>query len=562
MSADTIHTPVLIVGGGIVGLSAFLFLSHHGIHSLLVERHASTSIHPRARSVNARTMEIFRSIGLSELVRQAGASLAPSKGIHHSNESLKSLMETKPRRQVDLSTNSRGWLVKWAQIGPEDGTFVTQDMLEPVLVKAAGEREGDLRFYTECAEIKQDEKKVTASIRNRETGKTTTVVADYLIAADGANSRIRSQLDVPTTGRGTMGYLLNILFEADLKELVDKREFSLCVIDRPEVTGILTSINNSDRWVFHLSYDPSQNEKPEDFPPERCQELLRIAIGIPDIKIKIVSILPWQPSVRVVTKLQHGRIFFAGDAAHQMPPYGGQGANTGISDAYNLAWKLSLVLKAVAHPRLLQTYDAERLSVGKAAAEASAGPANDRGLISPFKLDWKILRGWSKILPLASGFGYVYSSESSAVIEENTWPLAGVTWKAWNAPSLLHSLDGRPGSRAPHVWAEKGGKPISTLDVVGKGFVLLIGSEGNDAWTEAIEQVKLKFRGMDLVGYCVGPNADIAPKRYKEWEIAAGISSNGALLIRPDGFVAWRQRRRPADTRGVLEETIKKILCL
>ncbi|KAI7976846.1 hypothetical protein EIK77_010077 [Talaromyces pinophilus] len=507
-------------------------------------------------------MEIFRSIGLSELVRQAGVSLAPSKGIHHSNESLKSLMETKPRRQVDLSTNSRGWLVKWAQIGPEDGTFVTQDMLEPVLVKAAGEREGDLRFYTECAEIKQDEKKVTASIRNRETGKTTTVIADYLIAADGANSRIRSQLDVPTTGRGTMGYLLNILFEADLKELVDKREFSLCVIDRPEVTGILTSINNSDRWVFHLSYDPSQNEKPEDFPPERCQELLRIAIGIPDIKIKIVSILPWQPSVRVMTKLQHGRIFFAGDAAHQMPPYGGQGANTGISDAYNLAWKLSLVLKAVAHPRLLQTYDAERLSVGKAAAEASAGPADDRGLISPFKLDWKILRGWSKILPLASGFGYVYSSESSAVIEENTWPLAGVTWKAWNAPSLLHSLDGRPGSRAPHVWAERDGKPISTLDVVGKGFVLLIGSEGNDAWTEAIEQVKLKFRGMDLVGYCVGPNADIAPKRYKEWEIAAGISSNGALLIRPDGFVAWRQRRRPADTRGVLEETIKKILCL
>lgn len=562
MSAETIHTPVLIVGGGIVGLSASLFLSHHDIHSLLVERHSSTSIHPRARSVNARTMEIFRSIGLSESVRQAGASLAPSKGIHHSNDSLKSIMEAKPRRKEDPSANSRGWLVKWAQIGPEDGTFVTQDMLEPVLVKAAEERGGDVKFSTECAEIKQDQDKVTASIRNRETGETTTVIADYLIAADGANSRIQSQLKVPTTGRGTMGHLLNILFQADLKHLVDKREFSLCVIDRAEVTGLLTSINNSDRWVFHLSYDPSQNEKPEDFTPERCQELLRIALGIPNIEIKIISILPWKPSVRVVTRLQHGRIFLAGDAAHQMPPYGGQGANTGISDAYNLAWKLALVLKDVALPMLLQTYDKERLPVGKAAAEASAGPADDRGLISPFKLDWKILRGWSKIVPLASGFGYVYSNGSSAVIRENTWPLGGATWKAWNVPSLLHSLDGRPGSRAPHMWAEKDGKPISTLDVVGKEFVLLIGSEGNGSWTEAVEQVKLKFKGLDLVGYCVGPNADIVPKRNKEWDIAAGISSNGALLIRPDGFVAWRQRRLPADVRGALEETIKKILCL
>lgn len=562
MSVETTHVPVLIIGGGLGGISASLFLSHHGIHSLLVERHSSTSIHPRARSVNARTMEIFRSIGLSQLVRQAGSSLASSKGIHHSEESLKSFIETKARRQGDLSTRSKWWLAKWVQIGPEDGTFVTQDMLEPVLLESAREKGGDLRFYTECIKIKQDEKKVTASIQDRKTGETATVTADYLIAADGANSGIRATLDVPMTGCGTMGYLLNILFQADLKDLVDKREFSLCIIDRPEVTGILASINNSDRWVFHLSYDPTQNEKPEDFPPQRCRELLRIAIGIPDLEIEVISILPWQPSVRVVTKLQHGRIFLAGDAAHQMPPYGGQGANTAISDAHNLAWKLSLVLKNVAHPSLLHTYDIERLPVGKAAAEASAGPADDRGLISPFKLDWKTLRGWSKIVLVSSGFGYVYSRESSAVMEEDTWPLGGVTWKAWNAPSLLHSLDGRPGSRAPHVWAEKDGKEISTLDLVGKEFVLLMGSEGKTAWTEALEETKLKFRALDLTGYCVGSNSEIVPKRDREWEIAAGISSTGALLIRPDGFVAWRQRRLPADVRRALEETIMKILRL
>ncbi|EED22862.1 monooxygenase, putative [Talaromyces stipitatus ATCC 10500] len=554
-TTETIHVPVLIVGGGIVGLSASLFLSHNDIHSLLVERHSSTSIHPRARSVNARTMEIFGSIGLSELVRDAGASLAPSKGILHSNDSFKSVMEARPRMQKNPATDTRGWFVRWAKIGPEDGTFVTQDMLEPVLLKVAAERGGDIRFHTECTGIRQDQEKVTATIQNRETGDTITVIADYLIAADGANSPIRSQLKVPTTGRGTMGHLLNILFQADLKDLVEKREISLCVIDRPEVAGLLTAINNSDRWVFHLSYDPSRNEKPGDLSPEICRELLRIALGIPDLKIRILSILPWQPSVRVATKLQHGRTFLAGDAAHQMPPYGGQGANTGISDAYNLAWKLSLVLKDMAHPRLLETYGIERLPVGKVAAEASAAPADDRGLISPLKLNWKTLNGWSKIVPLTSGFG-------SAVIEENTWPLRGVTWKAWSAPSLLHSLDGRPGSRAPHVWVEKDGKTISTLDLLGKGFVLLIGNEGKGAWTEALETVKLKFKDLELIGYCVGPNGKIIVKRSKEWEIAAGISSNGALLVRPDGFVAWRQRKIPTEVQAELERVIRKILCL
>ncbi|KAH8692052.1 putative monooxygenase [Talaromyces proteolyticus] len=553
-SLETIHVPVLIVGGGIVGLSASLFLSHQGVNSLLIERHSGTSIHPRARSVNARTMEIFRTIGLSDLVREAGASLAPTWGIY-SGTSLKSVIETKPRRE-----NRKGAsLVRSAEIGPEDGVFVTQDMLEPVILKAAREIGGDVRFYSECTDVEQYEEYVTARIRNRETGNSIKVTADYLIAADGANSPIRSQLGVTTTGRGTMGNLLNILFHADLKDIVLNREFSLCSIDSPEVVGILTSINNSDRWVFHLNYDPSKGEKPADYPPDRCKELLRIALGLPDIKIDIVSILPWQPAVRVVTKLQHGRIFFAGDAAHQMPPYGGQGANTGISDAYNLAWKLSFVLNGYANSRLLQTFDTERLPVGKTAAEASAGPADDRGLIS-IKRDLRTIMGWTRIIPLTSGYGYVYSSDSLAVVREDIWPLGGMTWKPWNAPSLFFSLDGRPGSRAPHVWVEKEGNKISTIDIFGKGFVLLAGSEG-DAWVAALKTINEKFHGLGFTGYRVGPKGEIVDQG-KKWEAAAGISSTGALLVRPDGYVAWRQRRMPTDVYAMLEDVLGEILCL
>ncbi|OKL58042.1 hypothetical protein UA08_06613 [Talaromyces atroroseus] len=557
-TTEAIRVPVLIVGGGIVGLSASLFLSHHGIHSLLVERHSGTSIHPRARSVNARTMEIFRNMGLSDMVREAGSSLVPSFGIH-SGTSLKSIMDAKPRREDKTADKPKMKFVSSSKTGPEDGIFVTQDMLEPVILKAARESGGDVRFYIECIGVEQDQEKVTATIRDRETGDKLTVIADYLIAGDGAKSPIRSQLGVSTTGCGAIGHMLSILFHADLKSLVKRREFSICVVNNPEVVGSLTAINNSDRWVFHLSYDPAKGEKPEDFPPEKCKDLLRIALGIPDIDIEIVSILPWEPTVQVVTKLQHSRIFHAGDAAHTMPPYGGQGANTAISDAYNLAWKISAVLKHQAGPGLLQTYDIERLPVGKAAAEASATVADERGIIYA-KISWGALMGYASILPITSGFGYVYSSQSPAVVGESRWPLGGVTWKAWSVPSLLFSMDGRPGSRAPHVWVEKDGNRISTLDLFGKEFVLVAGSAG-DSWVEACQEVKKKFSCLEFTTYGVGPKAEIVDTQ-RRWETAAGISSTGALLVRPDGYVAWRQRRAPAHLQDMLEGVMREILCL
>ncbi|CAD6455302.1 801c6e65-9df6-4db9-831e-de6bac8b75e3-CDS [Sclerotinia trifoliorum] len=370
--------PVLIIGGGIVGLSASLFLSQHGIKSLLIERHSGTSIHLRARSVNARTMEVYRGLGIGELVREAGASIKATIGIHR-GQSLKEVIEAKKRIEGPRKFPFTGFL---DSVSPVRGTFVTQDMLEPVLVDVARERGGNLKFYTEFVGIEQDDDGVTATLKDRETGAVSCVSAEYLITADGAGSPIRNQLNVPISGQGTMGYLLNILFRADLKPLVHKREFSICMIERPEVSGAFTSINNNDRWVFHPSYDPLKGERASDFTPEKCNELLRIALGIPSIEIDIKSILPWEASVRIADQLRHGRIFLAGDAAHQMPPWGGQGANTGITDVHNLAWKLALVLNKQASQKLLETYNTERQPVGKTAANISASGSDKRGMIS------------------------------------------------------------------------------------------------------------------------------------------------------------------------------------
>jgi putative polyketide hydroxylase len=543
---------VLIIGGGIVGLSTSLFLSYYGITSTVIERHSGTSIHPRARSVNARTMELFRHLGIDHRVREAGASLSSTMGIY-SGQSLREVMEAKPRKEGAKNLPFAGL---FASVSPVSGAFVTQDMLEPVLVDVARRRGGEVRFYTECVGVVQDDERVTATLSDRKTGIITQIQAEYLIAADGAKSPIRTSLQIPTTGRGVMGHLLNILFNANLQSLVRGREVSLCKIVRPGVYGLFTSINNSDTWVFHLSYDPLKGEQVEDFTPERCVDLLRLALGIPDIDIRIKSILPWEPTVQVAERLQEGRIFLAGDAAHQMPPWGGQGANTGISDVHNLAWKMAEVIQRKASKVLLETYNTERQPVGLEAAEASGVGADEKGLISVEK-NLTVIGGWVRRIPLISGHGYGYVSP--AICYENTSPMGGWSWRPWTLPSLGFAIDGRPGRRAPHFWVKQNGNRISTLDLCGKGFILLAGAEGSD-WVEAARKLSMNME-VELAAYCLGPEGDLVTQEA-EFEAGTGITRKGAILVRPDDFVVWRERRQPKDIETKLRNAIKQALCL
>lgn len=534
---------VLIVGGGIVGLSAALFLQKQNVPFILVERHSGTSIHPRARGVNIRTMEIYREIGLEDAVREAGASLAPVMGILN-GPTLVSALEGFSAEQARKAM--AGIIGVWGDVSSTAGTRVTQDMLEPVLLATARERGGDLRFYTEMLSFEQDSEGVTALITDRATGARRHIRADYMIAADGANSPVRQMLEAPVSGQGVLGHLLNVLFKTDLRDLTRGREFSLCRIENEQMKGLFASINLVDIWVCHIVYDPSKGDVREQLPPERVKELVRIALGLPDIEIEIKSILPWESAMRVVDNFQHGRVFFAGDAAHQMPPWGGQGANSGIADMHNLAWKLAAVFKGQATPALLASYNAERHPVDYLAADESAAAADESGLMAFGQTPKGPPPNFLERMPRMQGY-YKYEQPSPAIIAEKE-----------AAPSLDPlGLDGRPGTRAPHAWIEKQGQRLSTLDLFGTAFVLLTGAAGA-AWCEAAQAVA---QNLDIVlhSYRIGPDGDLLDPESK-WQQKVGIETNGALLVRPDGYVAWRTHEFTDNAQRELEQVFARLL--
>jgi putative polyketide hydroxylase len=411
-----------------------------------------------------------------------------------------------------------------------------QDELEPLLVTTAQALNGELRFGSELTAFEQDNNGVTAHIRARNTGEEHLANAHYLIAADGAGSPIRHMLNVSMRGRGTLAHYVNIYFRADLSTLVQGREFVLCLVRNPEAQGVLLAVNNTDRWIFTVPYAPESQTLEEDFTPERCIERVRKAIGLSHLAIEIINIIPWEAAVRIAESFQQGRIFLVGDAAHVMPPTGAFGMNTGIQDAQNLAWKLAAVLHGQAGPALLATYDAERRPVAQFTVEQA-------GIRSDTYVDYY---SSEMIDDLAVGLGYRY--QSAAVISEYNETASNCVW----------DLRGQPGTRAPHLWVEHYGRRISTLDLFDTRFVLLAGTDGK-AWCHAARKVATAL-GLPLDAYCVGAAGDLIDLDGN-WCSRYGVSSSGAVLIRPDGFVAWRTEHMEKDVRHTLERVLRQLLC-
>ncbi|MEW1736172.1 FAD-dependent oxidoreductase [Nocardia beijingensis] len=528
-------TAVLIVGGGITGLSAALFLARRGVRPTLVERHRSTAIQPQARAFNPRSMEIYRTFGLEEQIREHESLLADMPEMLGADTLIGA-----QRFRVDMLAE-----VRPGDISPAEWAMIDQDELER-LVRAHAERAGaDVRFGTELVSFDAAPQGVTATVRELDSGLETRIRADYLVAADGNRAGIRHRLGIGADGPGVLGHAAHFLFDADLDEALRGRRFLLAYLDHPTTGTALVPLRQPGRWMLGVPFHPQQGDGVEDFTAQRCIESARSAVGIADLDVALVPPAPgWSrmvADVRIGASVAHryrvGRVFFAGDSAHVFPPTGSFGANTGIADAHNLAWKLAAVLHGHAGPALLDTYEAERRPVAQTTMDTAMHILTAR--------HHAVGEEATRIDEVAMAFGYRY--QSTAICTEPGTPDQPL--EDPRAPS------GRPGLRAPHVWLDRAGTPVSTLDLFTGNFTLLAGAEGAE-WVDAAKAVGATLE-LDLDSHRIGADLHDPEDRFPH---AFGITSTGATLIRPDGFVAWRARTTPERPERQLHHVLTQLI--
>lgn len=530
------EVPVVIVGGSLVGMSAALLLGHHGIPALVVEHHRGTAIHPRAAMITQRTMEVFRTVGVEQIVLRKSDEQFVQDGAIMAVETL--------------AGKELAWFIAnlnegVRDVSPSSRIFITQSLLEPLLKSRAEELGAQLRFSTEMTTFEEDASGVTAEIRERETGKTSTVRARYMIAADGSHSRVRERLGIRMLGHGVFSKSITIYFRGDVAPLLRGRSLSVMYVLNSTLSGFFriekpfTSGFLAVHWLGD-SKDPITDVS-KDLTNERALELLYAALGTRDVPMAVENVMHWDATADTAERFQQGNIFLAGDAAHVMPPSGGFGGNTGVQDAHNLAWKLALVLKGAAGPGLLSSYDPERRPAAAFTVEQAYSRYVTRSAPYLRSDDLQAIQN-----DLNVELGYCY--HSSAVIPDAV------------DDRIPHEnpreSKGRPGTRAPHVFLERNGEKISTLDLFGRSFALLAGPEG-DAWSES-GLVAARQLDIALDIHEIGANGLIDPAGG--FSSAYGIARSGAVLVRPDGFVAWRSKDASGASPASLSQALASLL--
>ncbi|MDQ1550675.1 MAG: putative polyketide hydroxylase [Actinomycetota bacterium] len=551
---------VVIIGAGPVGLSAALVLGRAGVRCLLLERREEFSRYPKANGVHARTMEIFREWGVVKPIRDLTAGMPDEVTIAwmtRLNGIEIGLMSTG-------DADDSGRVVD--QQSPENMSVAGQHMFEPILAEAAEQMENvTIKLGCEVVELAPGEDSVGV-VYTDQSGVQQTVVAQYVIGADGIRSATRRSLGIGEHGQESLGTAINVQFDADLEPFLGGRFIPIIWIINADTQGAFIR-DGAIRWRYNFEIAPDAD--PDAVTAEEYEKHVADAIGEP-VAIKVHNVWSWSHDLAVTDKWRDGRVFLAGDAAHHFPPHGGFGLNSGVQDAQNLAWKLAAKLRWNAGDGLLASYEDERLPVAEfngeqmmhntRQMEKTGFMLKDKNFLATLETD----EGEPARQAIAAGipaqraqlasegqqFGYQYSS--AAVVPDGTEILESSV--AEYRPSA------RPGARAPHSWVRSGDEVISTIDVYDGGFILLTGPD-NAGWVTAAKQVGAELT-VPLTVFGLGTDLMPVDEPIDDLLGRYGLDPSGAVLIRPDGFVGFRSTTAHSDQQKSLGVALRQILDL
>lgn len=559
-------------------------LSDLGADHLLVERHPGTALMPKAHELNPRTMEVLHHHGVAGDVYRRGAPFEHNCAARfYTSLGGSEVWHRRLLHREDAWSGGR-LAEHYRPLTRFRYGNLPQNQLEPLLREHATQRNpGRVCFNHELTEFSQDPDGVTAVIRERDTGHERTVRAQYLLGADGGRT-IGPAVGISLEGPEPFVHTVSVHFAADLSPWMDSDDAIIHSIVRPTLDGTWLRTGclamgptrydrHSEEWVATVTLPPGEEDRP--FDEQAAADGVRERLGIDDLEMRVLHFTRWRIDALLADRYRDGRVLIAGDAAHRHSPFGGLGLNTGIQDAHNVTWKLAAVLAGRADDGLLDAYEAERRPVGRRNVDFAttaffghlgvagafgvlpgAPPEhNRRALEALFADDEDGRRRFSRLQRMFATLSLEYGAadvelgfhygDSPAVVPDGT-----------EAPGSdpyghVHVQTARPGHRLPHAWLDRYGELVATHDLLPVGgFLVLAGARGQ-AWCEAAAQLGART-GVPIEAHCIGaPHALL--DREEVWATLRGHGPDGAILVRPDGHVAYRSAGCPSDATAALE---------